>query len=208
MPILKNFFQKVRNAIREAFISRDEAIEHGSEEVQRLMMTALRTYAPDGSKNLDQYAGMTGGKNQPYNSRVGQRPSERMGLTPIRDSFTTFFHHSLVSKQVGEGRIYIDTFSDHALYFTRGMPPMYVGGTRPHYVPKSGFQATKGYPLTFHYNGEDRAVWTWTVPKGIKLEKHGDYVEQAWNSIEGEATAIMERAASGIARRMFGRMTE
>jgi len=191
MPIFKNLFNNIKKAIRNIIHRErpylDDEIEKIRKDVSDKMLDALERHAPDGSRNLDQFDGFWYKGKRRLPSRKGQRPSvDRMKLIPIKESFRKGTGNlQLIGTFSTQGDVRIYTVSEHATYFTRGIPHMYDGGTRPHRVPRRGFMKQRGHPLGFFWQGQDHAVWTWTRPQGIKLEKHGDYVADAWAEVEG-----------------------
>lgn len=207
MPIFKNLFKKVKDAVRAISVDKDAVLEEAGQHISEMMLEKAIELAPDGSENLDQY---------PF--RFGQRPSERMGLIPIKESLSIEDADLVVSDlQVGEVRMKMWTKSFHTTYFTKGLPERYAGGTRPHRVPKSGymFQTRPKHPLAFWYGvateqgrsgsgvyGNIWHVWTFVTPGGISMDKFGDFVQDAWEEIEPEAREMSRWAAQGSMARI------
>jgi len=169
----------------------------------KLLEEAVKA-APDGSKNLDKFTGF----GNPGFSRLGQRPSERLGLIPIKEGL---FVESVQSS--GDGTVLapfdldlhrrsisfrLMTVSGHTKFFTTGVPPeREAPGTTPHIIlPKN-----RRY-LAFNSYGMDMLVRSVGVREGSKkqaivigpgnrIEK--DFVVEAYRNFQEYVLARLEK---------------
>lgn len=195
--VIKDRIKEVRDGIVGGHVARDVRLEEAGERVALMLLEAAVKRAPDGSReeSLDRYS-----------ERYGQRVSvDRYGVLPIAESLTrevTIGEQSqkVAEESVGEVVVSLYTSSFHTVFFTEGIPKKYRGGTKPHRVPTEGMMWERGHPLSFHYQGEDRNVWTSTDHPGIDLsrQEYGDFVLRAYADTRNDAQEIVREAARRV----------
>jgi hypothetical protein len=170
-----------------------ERLDRADHRISRMILDNIWKHAPDGSKNLDEYVSTDGNF-----SRQGQRPSVRQGLPAIRDSLwlsgytNAYEDESAIFRRTGlEWTVEVSTDAPHATYFTKGIPEQWPGGTTPHTIPSAWVSIGVKRPLAFHLPGIPMGIEHWGVVglvtlQQIDLDKHGDFVEEAWEEVKGD----------------------
>ena len=185
MPILKNWFKRVKEAIKRAFVDRPTRMRQAAQEVGDILYLAVLERQPVGQ--LDSWDQRT-------------TSSERQGHTAISAGWgegPEVFHRSEEGVDV-----VLSNVSEHVLYFvwTVGGVQRSHLGTQPHRIPLVGMaKEVYGHPLAFWWEKENRPEVRWSHVDHPGMEELRqsdlDFVQLAWLDIEDEALPIIRQAA-------------
>lgn len=213
---LRRRIERIQRNIREyREYDVEERMEHATMRMQEMVLLAMERHAPDGSQNLDEYV-----STDRRFSRQGQRPSrDRFDAIPIKEglsvevgSFESYDdEEAILERTVYQRQLSITTRSPHTKFFTTGLgtDKQWIGGTTPHMIPSAWVKYGIKRPLAYHIPGLPLGVEVWTAvgPQSIDLEKHGDFVKEAWESVRDDVDREFETAMTtsllGLGKALF-----
>lgn len=203
MALLSEVGNRIKKAALSAASRAQEAWQNymrvALDEIEEEILNEAINRAPDGSEKPDLFP-----------TRLGERPSVRLGNVPLKEGLTSSvdFRGTTVGRIfTSVGEIIIRSSSFHAPFFTKGVPEKWTGGTKPHRIPSEGIMANRGYPMTFHFQrlGENWFVRTQIgihggLHPGVREGKFGDFMADAYNTVKPDIPGIIRRNLIRIGR--------